>query len=135
MDGIDVAPRVLVAEDNVLNQKVAVLMLQKMGLTADVASNGREAVAMSRMCSYDLIFMDCQMPEVDGWAAAQEIRQLEAPERRVAIIAMTADAMVGARERCLAAGMDDYIAKPVKLESMIDAVRNWATPGSRYSKQ
>ncbi len=120
-------PRILVAEDNAVNQKVAVRMLERLGLRADVAANGREAVAMFRMLPYDLIFMDCQMPEMDGYSATREIRGSEPPGQHVGIIAMTAEAMVGARERCLAAGMDDYIAKPVKMESLLEAVRRFHT--------
>ena len=123
--GFESPPRILIAEDNVVNQKVAVRMLEKLGLRADVAANGREAVAMYRMLPYDLIFMDCQMPEMDGYAATQEIRGLEAPGQHLAIIAMTAEAMVGAREQCIASGMDDYVSKPVKMESLLDAVRRW----------
>ena len=85
--------RVLVAEDNVVNQKVAVRMLERLGLRADVAANGREAVRMFELLPYDLVFMDCQMPEMDGYEAAQEIRRREGPGRHVAIIAMTADAI------------------------------------------
>jgi len=119
------AVRVLVAEDNAVNQKVAVLMLERAGLRPDVASNGREAVEMCRMLPYDLIFMDCQMPEMDGYTATEEIRNRQGSDGRVAIIAMTAEAMDGARERCLAAGMDDYIMKPVRLDDMIEAVKKW----------
>jgi PAS domain S-box-containing protein len=117
--------RVLLAEDNVVNQKVAARMLERLGLRADVAANGREAVQMFEMAWYDLILMDCQMPEMDGYAASEAIRKLERGERRVAIVAMTAEAISGARERCLAAGMDDYIAKPVKMEALAEVLRKW----------
>jgi signal transduction histidine kinase/CheY-like chemotaxis protein len=89
--------RILVAEDNVVNQKVAGLMLRKLGIQADLAANGREAVRMVETTPYDLIFMDCQMPELDGYAASREIRSREGPGHRVAIVAMTAEAMVGTR--------------------------------------
>jgi signal transduction histidine kinase/ligand-binding sensor domain-containing protein/DNA-binding response OmpR family regulator len=118
--------RVLVAEDNVVNQKVAVRMLERLGLRADVAANGREAVRMFELLPYDLVFMDCQMPEMDGYEATQEIRRREGLGWRVAIIAMTADAMVGCRERCLEAGMDDFIAKPVAMGALFEALRRWA---------
>jgi signal transduction histidine kinase/CheY-like chemotaxis protein len=117
--------RVLVAEDNVINQKVAVRMLERLGLRADVATNGREAVRMFELLPYDLVFMDCQMPEMDGYEAAQEIRRGEEPGRRVAIIAMTADAMSGCRERCLEAGMDDFLGKPVVMEPLFEALQRW----------
>jgi CheY-like chemotaxis protein len=118
--------RVLVAEDNVVNQKVAIRMLERLGLRADVAANGREAVSMFELLPYDLVFMDCQMPEMDGYEAAREIRRGEGPDRHVAVIAMTADAMAGCREQCLAAGMDDFIAKPVSMEALFEALQRWA---------
>jgi signal transduction histidine kinase/CheY-like chemotaxis protein/ligand-binding sensor domain-containing protein len=118
--------RVLVAEDNVVNQKVAVRMLERLGLRADVAANGREAVRMFELLPYDLVFMDCQMPEMDGYEAAQEIRRRERPDRHVGIIAMTADAMAGCRERCLEAGMDDFVGKPVAMEALFEALQRWA---------
>ena len=110
--------RILVAEDNTVNQRVAVRMLEKLGVRADVAANGREAVALFGMLHYDLILMDCQMPEMDGYAASLAIRRQENPDQHTLIIAMTAEALAGARERCLAAGMDDYIAKPVRLDDL-----------------
>jgi CheY-like chemotaxis protein len=127
--------RVLVAEDNPVNQKVAVRMLERVGLRPDVAGDGREAVTMCAFLPYDLIFMDCQMPEMDGYTAAAEIRKRQRPDGRVAIIAMTAEAMEGARERCLAAGMDDYIAKPVRLEDMTEALKKWVPEGSLFVSQ
>jgi PAS domain S-box-containing protein len=117
--------RVLVAEDNVVNQKVAVRMLERLGLRADMAANGREAVALFRMAPYDVILMDCQMPEMDGFEAAREIRRLANPAQRVVIVAMTAEAMTGTREQCLADGMDDYISKPVKIEDLYETLRRW----------
>jgi CheY-like chemotaxis protein len=117
--------RVLVAEDNVVNQKVAACMLERLGLRTDVAGNGREAVELCAMLPYDLVFMDCQMPEMDGYTATAEIRKRQGPNGRVAIIAMTAEVREGCRERCSAAGMDDYIAKPVRLDDMIEALKKW----------
>jgi signal transduction histidine kinase/PleD family two-component response regulator len=120
--------RVLVAEDNAVNQKVAILMLGTLGIRPDVAANGREAVQMFEMQPYDLVFMDCQMPELDGYAASREIRSREGSGRRVAIVAMTAEAMEGSRELCIEAGMDDYISKPVGRVAISEIVRKWLTP-------
>jgi len=117
--------RVLVAEDNVVNQKVAVKILEHLGLRADVVANGREAVELFRLVPYDVIFMDCQMPEMDGFTATRELRRLESGTRRTTIIAMTADALAGARDQCLRAGMDDYIAKPVKRAEVAAALEKW----------
>ena len=121
------AIRVLIAEDNAVNQKVAVHMLKKLGLRADVAANGRETVQLFEMLPYDLILMDCQMPEMDGYEASREIRRREPAGHHTVIIAMTAEAMAGAREDCLAAGMDDYIAKPIRLEDL-SAILNRCLP-------
>ena len=118
--------RVLVAEDNVVNQKVAIRMLERLGLRADVAANGLETVRMFETLPYDLVFMDCQMPEMDGYEATRRIRRRQEPGRQVAIIAMTADAMEGCREQCLAAGMDDFIAKPVAMKALFEALQKWA---------
>ena len=117
--------RVMIAEDNIVNQKVAYRMVERFGLRADVAANGLEAVEMFELLPYDLILMDCQMPEMDGFEATAKIRQREASPRRVVIIAMTAEAMAGTRERCLEAGMDDYISKPVKLEELRTVLSKW----------
>jgi CheY-like chemotaxis protein len=117
--------RVLLAEDNIVNQKVAKAMLEKLGCRVDVAANGKEAVELWSGLPYDVVFMDCQMPELDGYAATKQIRALEAGSRRTPIVAMTANAMEGDRERCLAVGMDDYIAKPVSVEDCRAALDLW----------
>jgi CheY-like chemotaxis protein len=119
--------RVLVAEDNVVNQKVALRALERMAIRADVATNGREAVELTRANRYDVILMDCQMPEMNGYQAATEIRRQEGSEHRAVIIAMTADALPGNREQCLMSGMDDFLAKPVKLERLVEVLRKWST--------
>jgi PAS domain S-box-containing protein len=115
----------LLAEDNEVNRKVALRMLQKLGCTADVAMNGREALERTEARDYDLVFMDCQMPEMDGFEATRQIRAREAfTGRHVRIVAMTANAMEGDRERCLESGMDGYVSKPVKLEKLVEQLRD-----------
>jgi signal transduction histidine kinase/CheY-like chemotaxis protein len=125
--------RVLVTEDNIVNQKVARHMLMDLGCRVDVASNGREALELVEVAAYDLVFMDVQMPEMDGLAATVEIRRREPPQgRRVPIVAMTAHAMASDRERCLAAGMDDYISKPVLRRDLVRVMQAFAHhPGAR----
>ena len=117
--------RVLVAEDNIVNQKVAKRMLEKLGCVVDVAANGEEAVDMWSKLPYDLVLMDCQMPELDGYAATGVIREREADGLRTPIVAMTANAMEGDRDRCLEAGMDDYIAKPIRVEICREMLERW----------
>ncbi len=94
----------------------------------DVAANGSEAWNGSEQSTYDLIFMDCQMPEMDGYEATAEIRRHENGSKHIPIIAMTAHAMQGDREKCLQAGMDDYIPKPIKKENLTEIVQKWASP-------
>ena len=126
------ALRVLVAEDNATNQKVAMAQLKKLGCTVDIASNWLEALdAVSRL-PYDLIFMDCQMPEMDGYEATRTLRKQEQDTSHpcrwtapVYIIAMTANAMLGDREKCLAVGMDDYVSKPMRLSELQTAMNRW----------
>lgn len=117
---------ILIAEDNQVNQRVAVLQLQQIGFTADVASNGEEAVEAASKNKYDLILMDCQMPVMDGFEATREIRKGETRSgRRVPIVAMTAHAMEGDREKCIAEGMDDYISKPVNPTVLSAILEKW----------
>jgi CheY-like chemotaxis protein/HPt (histidine-containing phosphotransfer) domain-containing protein len=119
-------PRVLVVDDNGANQKVAARMLERFGCTVEVASNGLEAVEMVRRMPFQVVFMDCMMPEMDGYEATAAIRRLSGPIARTPIVAMTANAMQGDRERCLAAGMDDYLSKPVQSERLRQALEQWS---------
>jgi signal transduction histidine kinase/DNA-binding response OmpR family regulator len=118
--------RILVVEDNLVNQKVTMLMLAKLGYSGQVAGNGREALRAMAHIPYDAILMDCQMPEMDGFQATREIRRAET-NCRIPIIAMTAGAMQGDQEKCLAAGMDDYVAKPFYQATLSDVLRRWLT--------
>ncbi len=114
---------VLVVEDNLINQKVAFSMLEKLGCQVDTALNGKKALECIKAKTYDLIFMDCQMPEMDGYQATQEIRCLDGPERRTPIVAMTAGVLQRDKEKCFQAGMDGYIGKPIKFEEIKDVLR------------
>lgn len=119
--------RILVVEDHIVNQKVAVGMIKKLGIEADVAKNGKEALELLKKQSYDLVFMDCQMPKMDGYEATRIIRAGEDEHHRMPIIALTAYAMEEGSERCFAAGMDGFLAKPIKFEQLRTLLQKWLT--------
>ena len=118
---------VLIVEDNRINQKLTAKILEKNGYSYDVAANGKEALNLYRENRYDLVLMDCLMPEMDGYVATLKIRQFEKKNnlRRIPVIALTANVMKGERQKVLSAGMDDYIAKPVNPQNMIDLLEKW----------
>ncbi len=129
---------VLIVEDSVINQRIAERMLEKMGHFVEIVPSGDDAIEAVRRTRFDLIFMDCQMPGMDGYEATRRIREFEGDKEHTPIIAMTAHALEGDRERCLEAGMDDYLAKPVKSGEIRDAIAKWAVspkvPLSRKSE-
>jgi len=114
--------RILLAEDNVVNQKLALRLLQQMGYRADVAANGIEAIECVERQPYDVVLMDVQMPEMDGLEASRRITTKWQGRERPRIVAMTANAMQGDREECLAAGMDDYVTKPIRVDALVEAL-------------
>ncbi len=119
------ATRILLADDNDINQKVAAQMLQRLGCAVEIARDGQEVVDMQGSGGYDLILMDCEMPKIDGFEATRQIRERESGDGRVPIIAMTANAMTGDRQRCLEAGMDDYLSKPYRLKDLQVTLERW----------
>ena len=119
------AALVLVVEDSPVNRLVAVRVLERCGFRAHVVNDGREALHALASQRYNAVLMDCQMPDIDGYEATRELRRREDGTRHTPVIAMTAHAMTGDRERCLEAGMDDYIAKPVRSQTLNEVLRRW----------
>ncbi len=126
--------RILLAEDNPVNRKLAITVLTKSGFTVEPAVNGKQALAALEKKSYDVILMDVQMPEMDGFEATAAIRTSGKPYATTPILAMTAHAMQGDREKCLKAGMDDYLTKPIQPKALIRAINSWATK-SKLTKE
>ncbi|GAB6909992.1 Response regulator receiver (fragment) [Desulfosarcina cetonica] len=122
--------RILLVEDNLINQKLTLALLKRFGLTADTAGNGKIALERLAARPYDLVLMDVQMPEMDGYEATRQIRAGQAGvlDAQIPIVAVTAHAMQGDRERCLAAGMSDYIAKPIKPDRLKAVIDKYRTP-------
>lgn len=119
--------RILLAEDNPINQQVAIRILAKLGYHSDVVKNGSEALEAIKEKSYDLILMDCQMPEMDGYVATAEIRKLEQINNKspVPIIAVTAHSLESDREKCMTSGMNDYIPKPINIDQLATTIEKW----------
>jgi len=125
--------RILMAEDNVINQRVGKLILQRAGYRIDLVADGNEALEAHRISPYDMILMDCQMPTMDGFEASRQIRKLTQPQP--VIIAVTANVLVGERERCLRAGMDDYLSKPFQAEQLVAVVKKWVDRSTSPAEQ
>jgi len=134
--GIKRNARLLLVEDNPGNQKVALVTLRRLGYEVELADNGRTALDLAAQKPFDLVLMDCQMPEMDGFAATRALRQREREQalRRIPIVALTANALEGDREQCLAAGMDDYLTKPFKREQLEAILGRWIAPGDEGGK-
>ena len=128
--GAERSIRIMMAEDNPINQRVGKLILQRAGYVIDLVGDGNEALEAHRANPYDLILMDCQMPTMDGFEASRQIRSLKGQPQPV-IIAVTANALVGERERCLSAGMDDYLSKPFQAEQLVAVVKKWSAERRR----
>ena len=123
--------KILLVEDHVINQKVILGILKSLGLNADLAQNGQEAIAAIKNITYDMVFMDVQMPVLDGISATRQIRGFEEDKKHTLIIAMTANAMSGDKDKCLAAGMDDYLSKPINPNELVACIDHWHGDSSK----
>ena len=126
--------KILVAEDNRPNQLVAKAILENQGYTVDIVDDGVKAVDAVLAGDFDIVLMDIQMPRMDGVEATQSIRKLDSDKKTIPIIAVTANAMVGDRDSYLAAGMDDYISKPIDSRSLIETIERWRPPHAKPAK-
>lgn len=126
--------KVLIVEDAPTNQQVAGLMLKRLGCDVDISDNGHTALSAIENNNYDIVFMDCQMPVMDGYEATKELRNREGMQRRSTVIAMTAHAMMGDKEKCLEAGMDDYISKPIKQQDLMDVIEKWGKKNNLHQE-
>jgi CheY-like chemotaxis protein len=120
------SPKILIAEDSFVNQKILLRILKQIGCTADVVSNGLQAIEAVASKNYDIVFMDMYMPEMDGLEASRKIVNSRFPSNRPRIIALTADSLSGDKEKCIEAGMDDYTTKPVRTEEILSMLNRWA---------
>ncbi len=127
------APLVLVVEDSPINRVVAMGVLEREGYRAHAVNDGHEALDALQTTRYDAVLMDCQMPGLDGYQATRQLRQRENDSRHTPVIAMTAHAMTGDREKCLAAGMDDYITKPVRAQTLTETLQRWIGPNAQQA--
>jgi CheY-like chemotaxis protein/HPt (histidine-containing phosphotransfer) domain-containing protein len=144
ISGSDTAPaagdrlagrRILVAEDNLVSQQIAARMLEKLGCKADVANHGREAVDMHRAACYDLVLMDCDMPELNGYQATERIRAMEGAPRLTPVVALTASLTQSEQEKCLACGMDDFLSKPIRPQLLKETLDRWLPPVAAFPSE
>jgi CheY-like chemotaxis protein len=123
--------KILLAEDNKVNQKVALNQLKNLGYAADIANNGQEVLEQLDKQNYDLVLMDCQMPILDGYEATEEIRRLEGKNKHTIIIALTASAMTEDLDKCIASGMDDFLSKPLRKEALLEKLNHWSNQAAK----
>jgi len=125
--------KILIVEDDYANQRVASLFLKKLGYEIEVAENGRQGLELAISNSYQLIFMDCQMPIMDGYDATKAIRKEDGPNQKTPIIALTANVVCGVNDKCIGAGMNDVLNKPLQFDNMKQMLSNWLDPSALLS--